>query len=189
MGPGESSTIVPIDWCREAHTRDGIAYRIRPIAECDLERERTFIAGLSTESRYKRFLNDFREPPPALVNQFVHVNYRDSMAFVATTGAADAESFLGIGRYALDTSCDRTEFAVSVADDWQGRGIGAALVSVLFEYARMQGIQRLVGWVLATNEPMLRLARSFHMRQRSVPWDPALVEVEVEVQLDAAPHS
>ena len=104
-----------------------------------------------------------------------------SQPFVATKGNAASETFLGIVRYALDTSRGRTEFAVSVADDWQERGIGTALLSVLVECARGQGIAARFGWVLAVNEPVLRLARSCGSTLAAVPGDRGLLEVEIRV--------
>ena len=94
----------PADWERSALTREGVQYRIRPIRPDDLERERAFIMGMSSASRYMRMMYCMREPSAALLQQFVHVDYRRNMAFVALTGNTEDEHFIGVARYAADTN-------------------------------------------------------------------------------------
>lgn len=176
-------------WHRDVRTRDGVPYRIRPIEETDRERERAFILGLSDESRYRRFLIGMREPSDALVEQFVHVDYHHSMAFVATEGEGDHESFIGIARYAPDDTRNVTEFAVTVADAWQGRGVATELLTLLISYARSRCLARLTGWALKENDAMLDLAHAFEMRVRPAPGDATLVEIEVSLDPPAMPGS
>jgi GNAT superfamily N-acetyltransferase len=67
------------------------------------------------------------------------------------------------------------EFALAVADDWQGRGLGRRLVAHLAREARRQGVQRLYGEVLAENRRMLALMREFGARLQAHPDGPLLV--------------
>src|ERR1700676_4411127 len=97
-----SSTGYPIQWTRVATTRDDVAYRIRPICAEDAARERSFIMGLSPESRYERMMYTMGEPSPDLVDRFVHVDYHHNMAFVALVGQGDDERIIGVARYAAD---------------------------------------------------------------------------------------
>jgi acetyltransferase len=92
----------PAEWKRVAHTRDGVEYGIRPIRADDLRRDRDFIMGLSPESRYTRMFAAMHEPSAALLEQFVHVDYHSSMAFVAVIGAEEQERIIGVARYAAD---------------------------------------------------------------------------------------
>jgi GNAT superfamily N-acetyltransferase len=54
---------------------------------------------------------------------------------------------------------DRAEFAVAVADPYQGCGLGRVLLGRLVEAARQTGIRWLIGEVLANNHRMLPLLR------------------------------
>jgi acetyltransferase len=54
---------------------------------------------------------------------------------------------------------DRAEFAVVIADRYQGRGLGGLLLGRLVEVARQAGIGWLTGEVLANNHRMLNLLR------------------------------
>jgi acetyltransferase len=97
----------PSAWQRDAKTRDGVPYRIRPIRLTDAKREREFICGLSAESRYNRLMYTLREPSPALIEQLVDVDYHARMAFLAVVGRGADERIIGIARYAADDSgCD-----------------------------------------------------------------------------------
>jgi len=80
------------------------------------------------------------------------------MALAAAT-MLDGETLLGVARYVRDRSGDAAEFAIVIADAWQGRGIGRRLLAKLIEAAGRRGVKRLYGDILATNRPMLELAR------------------------------
>src|SRR4051794_33026806 len=123
----------PSDWQRTASTRDGVPFRIRPILADDEKLEHDFIVHLSPESRYKRMMCVMKEPSAQLLHRFVHVDYDRDMAFVALTGEPPDEKIIGVARYAHDRSGPDCEFAVSVADEWQARGVGATLTRLLFE--------------------------------------------------------
>lgn len=162
----------PSAWERAAHTLDGAEFRIRPIKPTDEQLEREFIVGLSPESRYRRMMCAMREPSAELVHRFVTVDYCRDMAFVAlvdTPSAAGAEPtphFIGVARYASQAGSPGGEFAIAVTDAWQSRGVGTALMQVLLDYAREQGIHDLHGEILPTNTPMLELARYLGMQTR-----------------------
>ena len=166
----------PADWESTATTRDGVAFRIRPIRMDDESLERQFIVRLSPESRYKRMMCAMKEPSPQLLHRFVHVDYKRDMAFVALIGEPPDEEIIGVARYAQDPSGADCEFAIAVADAWHARGVGATLTRLLFEYAHVQGIQRIYGEILADNDEMIDLVHWLGMNTRLCPEDQHLVE-------------
>jgi carboxymethylenebutenolidase len=68
------------------------------------------------------------------------------------------EVAIGEGRYVVSEP-GVAEFAVAVADAWQGQGIGRLLVVRLECRAAVEGVIRLVGEVLPSSRPMHRLAK------------------------------
>jgi acetyltransferase len=78
---------------------------------------------------------------------------------LAATAMLDGETLLGVARYVRDKDNQAAEFALVVADSWHGRGIGTRLMAKLIDAARRRGVKRLYGEILATNRPMLELAR------------------------------
>lgn len=136
----------------------GVAYRIRPIASTDAERERDFIMSLSPESRFQRLMYTLREPSAEFVARLVNVDQHNDMALVAVLGEEPREKIIGVARYSADANGRDCEFAVAVADAWQCRGIGATLTRLLFEHATREGFNSIYGTVLASNQRMLELA-------------------------------
>ncbi len=170
----------PAQWVRVGTTRDNATYRIRPICAGDALRERAFIMALSPESRYARMMYGMAEPPPDLVDRFVHVDYHHTMAFVALVGQGDEERMIGVARYAANGD-KGYEFAIAVADAWQGRGIAATLSQLLFDYARMKGIRALHANILASNHRMIQFARWLGMSIRVSPDDGTLLKASKDL--------
>lgn len=181
MTASRSEPAYPAHWCRQASTRDGVPYRIRPIRVDDAERERAFIDGLSPQSRHSRFMYTLREPSPALVDHFVHVDYETSMAFVAVVDTPRGECFIAVVRYAGDARRESCEFAITVGDAWQARGVGSTLTATLFAYARAQGFRRVFGTILGSNRRMLRLAHALGMQTTQVPGSGSTVEAWLDL--------
>ena len=108
------------------------------------------------------------------------------MALIATTTIEGAETAIGVARYARLAGDATCEFAITVADAWQGRGIGRKLLAMLVASARGHGVRRIIGDVLATNTPILRLARSQGFRVERHPDGAELRRVVLELVVDPA---
>jgi len=156
-------------WVTQVRTRRGAALCIRPLRADDREREVAFIASLSERSRYFRLFTPLKFLPRHLIDQLMDVDYRQRMAFVATTQQDGIEQFVGVARYAETDRTGVAELGVSVADAWQRSGVGRLLVEQLIRYAREQGVHRLIGQVLPDNEAMIALARRLAFTVRYEP--------------------
>ena len=138
--------------------RDGSAISVRPIKPEDAELETRFVDGLSAQSRYQRFLNQMTHLPPQLLARFTQIDYDREMALVAL--APEDGEFIGVARYVANVANaggTSAEFALTVADAWQGRGLGYALLDKLCACARTAGYASLDGLVLDANREMLEL--------------------------------
>lgn len=127
---------------------------IRPALPQDAELQQAFFAGLSHDARYHRFMSPIRELSPALLATLTRVDQRNHVALFAEAGG----TVIGEARYVRDGD-DAAEFAVAVADAWQGRGLGRRLLARLEQDAAAAGVRRLVGDTLRGNAGMIRLAR------------------------------
>jgi len=135
--------------------RDDSTVLVRPIRPEDEALETRFIDGLSQQSRYQRFLNQMKQLPPQLLARFTHIDYDREMALVAL--APEGGEFIGVARYAPNADGSSAEFALTVADAWQGRGLGYALLEKLCDSARDAGYAALDGVILCANGEMLEL--------------------------------
>jgi acetyltransferase len=140
----------------KARLRNGSTVAVRPIRPEDAEFERRFFDALSEQSRYQRFLNQMAHLPPQMLARFTQLDYDRELALVAL--APDGSDFIGVGRYSPNADGETAEFALTVADAWQGRGVGRALLERLCECARAAGYLTLNGYILNANQEMLGLA-------------------------------
>lgn len=156
---------------------DGTEVLLRAIRPDDAPIEQQFVRRLSPRSRQLRFLSGIKELSPALLTKFTHTDYPAEAAFIATIDRNGQEQQIGVARFATGSSDDCREFAVVVADEWQGRGIATALLGKLFRVAIQAGSHAIEGLVLQENARMLELARDVGFEIRPYAPDPTLVVV------------
>ncbi|WP_159015248.1 GNAT family N-acetyltransferase [Cognatiluteimonas profundi] len=155
---GLNTTHAP-DYPRWSETlRDRSHVVIRPMGSQDREEERAFIEGLSPQSRHFRFLGQVCRPSDRLLDQLTDVDNVHDVAFAAVTHEDSRERIVGVGRYSANTAGDVCECAVTVSDDWQGKGLGTLLMKHLIEVARARGIHRMYSVDSAENVRMTELA-------------------------------
>ncbi|BAN48420.1 GNAT family N-acetyltransferase [Metapseudomonas resinovorans] len=179
--PLTASPAVPADdhWIEALD--DGSHVLIRPLRAEDREREREFIRRLSPETRHLRFLCAIKEASPALLDQLMDVDYRDRMAFVALVHRDGELIEVGVSRYAATDEPGHCECAVTVADDWLGRGLGVVLMRHLIDSARNNGFKRIYSVDAATNAGMQRTARALGFNCRRDPHDATQVIHSLEL--------
>ncbi len=134
---------------------------MRPIRPEDGERLQAFYAGASARDLRLRFFMARREVPRSELARFSQIDYDREMTFVvvAPDSGADAGRVLGEVRGACDPDNRVAEFGLMVAGDWQGRGLGRALLTRLIAHLRSRGTRELRGQCRLENVQMARLAR------------------------------
>ncbi len=144
----------PVELESEAVLRNGTRVAIRPMRPEDVELETRFFDRLSERSRYQRFMQYLAHLPPKMLARFTQLDYDRELALVALHGG----EFIAVGRYAPNPDGETAEFALVVADAWQGKGLGSILLEKLREEARNAGYRALYGNIMAANHDMLDLA-------------------------------
>ena len=140
---------------------------IRPLSPKDAARVQQFVRALSTRTRAERSFSPIRELTPAQLARLTLPRGAHDLSLGAFSD----------GRLLAVAECVEGEFAVVVADDWQGSGLGQALMERLVVHAEGRGLPSLYGLVRAGNRAMLRLARrlGFDIARDE---DPALLRVQ-----------
>jgi GNAT superfamily N-acetyltransferase len=152
---------------------------IRRVQPSDAALIDEFVRGLSPASRQRRFHAGVREVPPQWLHRMTNPDPGRELALIALARRDSGEICVAEARYVVsDDVAEGREFALAVADDWQGRGIGKTLLLSLGCHAARHAVQRLVGDVLHDNLPMIELARGLGYAVRRHPADPRLVRVE-----------
>ena len=155
--------------------RDGTPVLIRPLRADDREREEDFLARLSPGARRLRFLGTFSQVSPALVDRLMDVDYQDRVAFVALIHDNGRLREIGVSRYSAAGDGKQCECAVTVAEDWQGRGLGVLLMRHLIEVARRKGFARMFSIDASDNTAMRDLASYLGFHRGLDPGDTAQV--------------
>jgi RimJ/RimL family protein N-acetyltransferase len=136
---------------RHVTLNDHRVVEVRPLERRDREWLADAISRLSAQTRYLRFANAKPRMSARELDFLVDVGRREHRALLAIDPATGHG--VSVVRYVqLRAEPGVAEIAATVADDWQGRGLGSAMVALLIEQARNDGFSALRASVLATNQ-------------------------------------
>lgn len=139
--------------------RDGSAVAIRQVRSTDAALLADGFARLSAASRQMRFLGVKKELSAAELRYLTDVDHHDHEALAALDRAGGQG--VGIARYVRDADDPQAaEIAVTIVDDWQGRGLGTELLARLSDRARQEGIRRFTALTDAGNVAVAALLRN-----------------------------
>jgi len=159
---------------------DGSDVQIRPVRAED---KPLFVAGwsrLSDDTVYKRFLQPRRALSVDELAFFTEIDHVDHEAIGAIAGGEG----VGVARYVRSAARPHAgEAAVTVIDDWQGRGLGGMLLRRLCARATENRLRVFTANLLATNEAMLTLLERLG-KVTVVRRDGPTIEVEVELPVE-----
>ena len=159
----------------------GGEYAIRPIRPDDAQMLQGLMQHLSPQSRYFRFVSSIAELPPTMLARFTLIDYDREMALVAVAkertpgedGAfVETQRIVGVSRYITNPDQSSCEFALVVADDFNGKGLGSRLMLSIMDVAREKGLSEMDGLVLANNSSMLKLMRGLGFSVKTYAEDP-----------------
>lgn len=179
--PGFAIRPYPSEWVRSLNVKDRTVL-VRPVRPEDEELFRVFFEGLDPESLRLRFFGPVRAFSHAFLARLTQLDYARAIAFVAVeVGADGAERMLGAVRLHADANHDTGEYAIGVAQDSRGTGLAFALMRLMIDWARSEGIGCVEGAVLAENRPMLAVCRRLGFMQKRDPDDPGVLKVKLDL--------
>ncbi len=133
---------------------------IRPIRPEDGQRLMAFYAKASPADMRLRFFMSRREVPHSELARYSQIDYDREMTFIAlATLASGEQAMVAEVRAVCDPDNIKAEFAIQVASDWQGKGLGKLLLDKLTSYLRKRGTSEVVGQCLRENAAMASLAQ------------------------------
>ena len=177
----------PAEWIDRWTMHDGSIATVRPILPQDAPLEAALVEGLSSESRYARFLVGGGRLSDEMLAAYTQIDYVNHMALVVSVARPDGtgEDLIADGRFVVEDGV--AEFAILVADAWQGKGVGRRLFATLVRAARVAGAREVFGEVLSINRRMIALARDAGFRVANVPGDATVCTVRLPLaQAEAA---
>lgn len=160
-------------------TVDGETFRIRPVRPEDEPALVALFRRLTPEEIRYRFLGPVKVLTHHQAARFVQLDYDREMALVLLD--PNGEDIQGVVRISADPDNVEAEYAILVARQLAGRGLGTQLMERMIDYARQRGLERLVGRVLADNQNMLDICRRLGFECHHDPEEPSVVEVVLDL--------
>ena len=179
--------------------RDGSRVILRPAVPGDRKLLVEAFGRLSPESRYRRFFAPLQALPDQLLDYLTSIDYVDHFAWAALADGpgtvlggsrrhcrgdtphppGGGPIGVGVSRYVRLADPEAAEMAVTVVDDWQGKGLGRILLDALVLEALENGITRFEGDVLVENRPMQEMLRRTGARFR--PEGPGVLRFSIDL--------
>ena len=144
---------------------DGTIVPYRAIAPDNAASLQRFHHRLSERSIYLRFFGAKPELSDRKAGYFANVDGQDRFALIALDPEREGE-IIAVVSFDREGDTDRAEYAVAVADEWQGKGLGLALTRRLIECALKRGVTVFTGVVLFENKRMLNLLRDLGLPEK-----------------------
>jgi GNAT superfamily N-acetyltransferase len=160
--------------------RDGRRVDIRALRPDDRADLIAAVARSSAQSLYRRFFGvkrDFSEPE---IEFFLNVDFVDHVALVAVVDEHGPPVIAGGARYVV-VQPGKAEVAFAVVDQYQGQGLGAALMHHLATIARRAGLEELIAEVLPDNSSMLKVFEKSGL-PLSIKREPQVVHVALRLR-------
>jgi acetyltransferase len=168
----------PIRYITPWKLKDGTEVLLRPIRPEDEPLEAELIRGFSDETSRFRFFHVIRDITHEMLVRFCNIDYDREMAIIAEHTEGGKKRNIGVGRLIIEPGEKRAEFAVVVADEFQGKGLGTKLLDMLIGIGEDKGLESIYGIVLRDNKKMMNLCRALGFDIRHGP-----EEIVVELEL------
>jgi acetyltransferase len=152
--------------------KGGRPLTVRFLTPRDADALLTYFKSLSQRSRYSRLMGAASELPPSELDKALHIGEGNRFAVIAEMKVDGLDTIVGEARYSFDAATQDSEFGLSIADAWQGLGIGRAMLANLECRSAALGALRLFGETFRNNEQMIGLARKsgFTFMPRASDW-------------------
>jgi acetyltransferase len=172
----------PGQYSREVKLKNGQTALLRPIRPEDEPLEAEMFTVLSKETVYFRFFGYVPHVTHELLIRFTQIDYDREMAIIAEVQETPGgpPRMAGVVRLVGDAWNENAEYAIVVADPWQGQGLGAKMTDFILEIARERGIRMIYASVLSNNDGMIRIFDKYGFSFRQEGYEAFHVELDLE---------
>lgn len=157
-------------------TRDGLVLSVRAAFAEDEPVLETFFDRVTAEDRRFRFLAASKHVGHAQLVPLTHVDHWRTESFLGFDKASG--ELVASALLACDAQMDTGEIAVSVREDYRGRGVGWAMLDLLASEAQRRGLKRVISLEDRENHAAIELEREKGFEARGIDGDPHLVMLE-----------
>ena len=147
----------PKQYVYNIKVKGGLDVTIRPIKPEDEPLEKEMFTNLSKETQYFRFFGYIKDITHEMLVRYTHIDYEREMALMAEIEEEGKKKMIGVVRIVKDKDNQSAEFAIVVADPWQGLGLGSKLMDLILDISKKDGLKSIYAVVLKENETMVQM--------------------------------
>ena len=125
------------------------------------------------DDRRFRFFSSGEHVSHEQLDQLIHADHHQSESFLAFDKATG--ELVGSALLACDGALDTGEIAVSIRNDYKGKGVGWALLDFLGQQAQARGVRRVMSIESRENHAAIELEREKGFKPEPFEGDPTLV--------------
>jgi acetyltransferase len=167
----------PSQWQRHLEIKDGWRVLARPIRPEDEPLMHEFLRHVTSQDLRLRFFAPMKEFTHPFIARLTQLDYARAMAFVAFDEATN--EIVGVVHIHSDSIYETGEYAILLRSDLKGRGLGWALMQLIIEYAKSEGLKAISGDVLQENTVMLEMCRSLGFEVKTDPVEHGVCNVRL----------
>jgi acetyltransferase len=167
----------PSQWQRHINVNDDWKVFVRPIRPEDEPLIHEFVRHVTSHDLRLRFFAPMKEFSHEFIARLTQLDYARAMAFVAFDESTD--ELIGVVRVHSDSMYETGEYAILLRSDLKGRGLGWALMQLIIEYARSEGLKTITGDVLQENSVMLAMCRQLGFDVKTDAAEPDVCNVKL----------
>ena len=149
----------PTRYVQPWRCRDGRQVVLRPVRPEDEKMEKEAYERLSDESRRLRYFSSSGKATHEMLTRFCNIDYDREMVIIAEFNENGKRRSVGNAWLFVQADGENAEFAVQVAEDFRGTGLGFKLIDVLIGIGREKALKTIYGIALRDNAPMINLAK------------------------------
>ena len=167
----------PSQWERRLELKDNWRIFVRPLRPEDEPTIHEFLRHVTPQDLRLRFFAPMKEFTHEFIARLTQIDYARAMAFIAFDEATN--EMVGVVRIHSDSVYESGEYAILLRSDLKGRGLGWALMQLIIDYARSEGLKAISGDVLKENITMLAMCRQLGFSVKPDPVEPDICDVRL----------
>jgi acetyltransferase len=168
----------PSQWERHLAIKDGWRIFARPLRPEDEPTIHEFLRHVTPHDLRLRFFAPMKEFTHEFIARLTQLDYARAMAFIAFD---EKNEMVGVVRLHSDSIYESGEYAILLRSDLKGRGLGWALMQLIIDYAKSEGLKTISGDVLKENSTMLEMCRQLGFEIKPDPTEPDICDVRLKL--------
>lgn len=170
----------PVSYIHPVQLKNGELVQLRPIHPIDGAQAHAFRKKVSDESIRDRFLGYIPSISKKLIDRLTKIDYDREMAIVAECIDKQQKEAIAVARIVGEgDTMEKAEFALIIADKWQGKGLGSQMTDYMITIAKDMGFKTLYALLYSHNVEMGQILGSRGFKFKKEGYDTSLATLDL----------